>query len=88
MTPTVANTAWTLNSKLNYADVKFFFKDADSMNCVSDEAVAALPDEDFTIPESLTVFEDDDIGLVPAQTVAISKKKTGTDRRTVCAQTV
>jgi hypothetical protein len=56
-----ATAAWTLNLKLNDADVKSFFKDADSMNCVSDEAVAALADEGITIPESLTDFEDDDI---------------------------
>jgi hypothetical protein len=31
------------------------------MNCVSDEAVAALAAEGIKIPESLTDFEDDDI---------------------------
>jgi hypothetical protein len=61
MTPTVATTAWTLNSKLNDANIKSFSKDADSMNWVSDEAVAALADEGITIPETLTDFEDDDI---------------------------
>jgi hypothetical protein len=46
--------------KLNDANIKSFSKDADSMNCVYDEAVAALADESITIPESLTDFEDDD----------------------------
>jgi hypothetical protein len=58
---TAATVACTLNLKLNDSDVKAFFKDNDSMNCVTDEAVAALAAEGIKIPEDLTDLGDDDI---------------------------
>jgi hypothetical protein len=60
-TATAPTVAWTLNLKLNDADAKSFFKDDDSMNCATDEAIAALAAESIKIPEDLTDFEDDAI---------------------------
>jgi hypothetical protein len=54
-------TGMSLGSNLTDVEVASFFKDKDSMNCVSDDAVLALKDEGITIPEDLIDFEDDDI---------------------------
>jgi hypothetical protein len=50
-----------LGSNLSNVEVASFFKDKDSMNCQTTNAVTALSAEGITIPEDLIDFEDDDI---------------------------